>query len=198
MTKEEISFFDRVSETWDDDEVLSTPAKVREILGMLNIKEGDRILDLGTGTGVLLPYLTAKIGKTGKITAVDISEGMLRRARAKFGSVENVEFCLLDFENEEISGEFDYIFLYCVFPHLHSPATTLSRLRDSNLRPGGKIVVAFPSNEEYINNIHREKKAKSDLLPSAPVLASRLNSDGLHAEVLRYDPEAYVVSISRD
>lgn len=197
MNKEEVDFFDRLAPEWDHNEVMSTPEKVGDILSYCGLKEGDRVLDLGTGTGVLIPFLSMLIGPSGHLLAVDYSSGMLAEARKKFGAVPNVDFKKLDFENEEVPGVYDLIILYCVYPHLHHPETTLRRLADHNLSEGGRIIVAFPSDENFINNIHRERKAESDLLPPATVLASRLSAWGLPSEVRAYDTEHYVVEISR-
>lgn len=195
MTKEEINFFDKLSESWDENEKLSTPEKVSEILSGLGIKEGMEILDLGTGTGVLLPTLSGLVGDTGRVLAVDISEGMLRKAKTKFETLKNVEFAKIDFEEEELRGRFDLIMLYCVYPHLHHPRKTLTRLMDKNLKPSGRIIVAFPTDEKFINHIHEENKAESDMLPSAYELSSLFNEWGLKAEVLRYDPGHYLIGI---
>lgn len=196
MTTEEILFFDRLSATWDDNEVLSTPDKIQEILAGVDINEGMDILDLGTGTGVLTPYLSAAVGEEGSILALDISEGMLAKARDKFGHLDNVTFAKQDFEKEEIEGRYDLIFLYCVYPHLHTPRQTLARLAGNNLKPEGKIIIAFPSDESFINNIHKEKKAESALLPPAPVLSSRFKDWGLLSRVARYDTGHYIIEVS--
>lgn len=197
MTPEEIQFFDSLAERWDDNEVLSTPQKVSDILSRIGIREGMDILDLGTGTGVLLPFLSRITGTGGKIKAIDISEGMLGKARAKFGHLENVDFERKDFEKEQIEGKYDFIILYCVYPHLHTPRETLERLAAANLRPSGKIIIAFPSDENFINNIHKEKKAESDLLPPAPVLSSLLREWGFNSIVEAYGPDIYIVTAQR-
>lgn len=191
-------FFDNLAPIWDDNEVLSTPQKVREILGYMNLKPDHSVLDLGTGTGVLLPFIAEKIGEKGRITAVDYSEGMLNKAKLKFRSLTPVpEFLNLDFENENIVGDYDRIILYCVYPHLHTPVETLKWLMTVNLRPGGKLFIAFPCGADFINNIHGERHSESDLLPSPEVLASRLKSSGLPASVVADSPEAYVIEITR-
>lgn len=195
MTPEEILFFDKLSATWDANEVLSTPQRVRDILSLLWIKPGDRILDLGTGTGVLLPYLQELVGPNGEITAVDISEGMLGKAMEKYGEMENVRFLKLDFEKESLDGLYDVILLYCVYPHLHSPEATLTQLATRNLAEKGRIFIIFPSDEKFINSIHRDRKAESDILPPAAELASRINGPALTANVLAYGEDRYIVEV---
>ncbi|MCH5231281.1 MAG: class I SAM-dependent methyltransferase [Muribaculaceae bacterium] len=195
MTTEEVQFFDKLAVTWDNDEILSTPEKIRGILSLIGIQEGMSVLDLGTGTGVLIPYLSTMVSDKGNVVALDISEGMLRRAIEKYSHLKNVSFIKKDFENEEIEGKYDLIMLYCVYPHLHFPEQTLKKLVSSNLKAGGRIIIAFPSDENFINNIHKDRKAESDLLPSATSLSHQLNEWGLSSSVIKYDDGHYVVEI---
>lgn len=191
------NFFNNLAPSWDANETLSTPEKINQILDLLNINKGEAILDLGTGTGVLLPYLAQRVGERGKITAVDYSEGMLNQAKKKFtGLCPEPEFLNLDFENENIDGEFDKIILYCVYPHLHTPVETLKWLKKVNLKKGGNIVVAFPCSEGFINNIHKEKHSESDKLLPPDQLAHFFNNNGLDATVLSDSEESYVIAIS--
>lgn len=195
---DEAAFFDKIAPTWDDNEVLSTPEKVNFILDQMDISEGQAVLDLGTGTGVLLPYLAERIGENGKITAVDYSEGMLQRARQKFSNLKPVpEFLKMDFENETIPGEYDRILLYCVYPHLHTPIDTLKWLLKVNLKDNGLISIAFPSGPEFINNIHRERHSESDFLPSASDLADFFKLNGLKAEAISETENSYVIIIRK-
>lgn len=193
---DERSFFDRIAPSWDQNEVLSTEEKVNHILDIVDLKEGDSVLDLGTGTGVLLPHIAKKIGLNGRITAVDYSSGMLEQAIKKFSYLNPLpEFLNMDFETETISGEYDKIILYCVYPHLHTPVDTLKWLRKVNLKEKGEIIIAFPCSPEFINNIHREKHSESDKLLPASELASNLRKNGLEAYVLEETENAYVISI---
>lgn len=195
---DERSFFDKLAPVWDDNEIRSTPRRINKILDLIGIEKGFRVLDLGTGTGVLLPYLAERVGKKGKITAVDYSEGMLLRAKEKFsGLYPKPEFLNKDFETENLEGEYDRILLYCVYPHLHTPYDTLKWLRSVNLAYGGIIVIAFPNNEEFVNSIHKERHSESDLLPPAHELAQRLRNEGLNAEVASADEDSYVINISK-
>ncbi len=193
MKQEEIDFFNRMAPHWDESEVNSTPERIDAILSLMDWHAGMHVLDLGTGTGVLIPYLT---GRGASVTAVDASDGMLARARMKYGGMCDVEFLMSDFENEPLCGRFDRVMLYCVYPHLHHPEATLCSLFKNNVTDDGDVIIAFPSDERYINNIHSERKAESDMLPPASVLAQRICSWGMQAEVLAADCDAYVVRVS--
>lgn len=191
-------FFDNLAPVWDENEVLSTPNKVNLILDYMKIEPGQEILDLGTGTGILLPYLANRIGEDGKITAVDYSEGMLKRAIEKFSNLRPTpEFLKLDFENETIPGEYDHIILYCVYPHLHFPIDTLKWLLKVNLKEKGELHIAFPCSPDYINNIHKERHSESDILPTASELADFINKNGMNADVILENENAYLVRIKK-
>lgn len=196
MDRHDVKFFDNIAPSWDASEVRSTPSAVSDILKIIGVCSGSKVLDLGTGTGVLLPYLSNAVGEEGIILAVDASTGMLKEAKRKFGNLKNVRFQCADFEETCIDGKYDLIMMYCVYPHLNYPAKTLTRLVKENLVPGGRIVIAFPNDEQFVNAIHKEKKAPSDMLPSAPELARDLCQDGLRAGVMAYDKNRYIVRIS--
>lgn len=195
MTDSEVEFFDRLAPSWDANEVRSTPERVRSILSRLPLRSGMSVLDLGTGTGVLIPYLYEIVGSDGHITAIDLSEGMLSIARAKYHHLPNVTFLRLDFEEEQLPGRYDMVMLYCVYPHLHSPAETLRWLFRMNVNPGGVIVIAFPSDEKFINDIHHERKSESDHLPPAHLLSSMIADWGFETVVVAASEDEYIIEV---
>ena len=192
-------FFDKLAPSWDKNETLSIPSKINHILDYFDLRPGQSVLDLGTGTGVLLPFVAQRIGPTGNITAVDYSSGMIKKAIEKFsGIVPAPLFLNIDFEKDNINGEFDRIILYCVYPHLHSPYETLKWLEKVNLKNKGEIFIAFPSDEVFINNIHKERHSEGDLLPNAEDLSRVLSDQGLKSRVVSYSPQEYIVAISKN
>lgn len=196
---DERQFFDKLAPSWDDNEVLSTPDKINNVLDYIDIRNGMSVLDLGTGTGVLLPYIAERVGPTGRITAIDYSKGMLGRAKAKYsGLIPRPKFVNLDFEKENIFEKYDRIILYCVYPHLHTPFETLEWMKTVNLTQNGIITVAFPTGPDFINNVHREKHSESDILPPASVLAAEMRLYRLDARVAREDENAYIINIYKD
>jgi ArsR family transcriptional regulator len=82
-----------------------------------NIKEGDVVLDLGSGAGFDAFLAVKKVGDTGRVIGVDMTEEMIDRARNladKYG-FKNVEFRLGDIENLPVENEsIDIIISNCV------------------------------------------------------------------------------------
>ena len=81
------------------------------------IKEGDVILDLGSGAGFDCFLASKKAGKTGKVIGVDMTEEMVNKAKglAKKNGYANVEFRLGDIEDLPVeSGTIDVIISNCV------------------------------------------------------------------------------------
>ena len=171
-------------------------AKIRHILEMAGLKLGDHVLDIGTGTGVLIPYIEETIDPEGAIDAVDISEGMLKVAALKYGHFANVRFLNLDAEQDIIDDSYDVITLYCMYPHLERPLETLRWLVKINLNPGGRLVIAFPESRNAINGIHRHNDGSvhSDKLVEGKEFAEWLEAGGLN--VLKYvDSDDYYITI---
>lgn len=196
MIAQELKFFDMMAARWDGRETMSSPDKVREILQLIMISKGDDVLDLGTGTGVLLPELCRLVTESGSVTAVDLSSRMLVEARRKSENLSpRPELIYADFENDILTGLYDHILMYCVYPHIEQPVRTLRKLRSCNLKPGGKISIAFPCSADVINNIHGHNPVDSNRLQPPVLLAEFLNRNNLPAEVIADTQHIYIVSI---
>jgi arsenite methyltransferase len=84
---------------------------------LASLKEGERVLDLGSGAGFDCFLAAKKVGKTGKVIGVDMTPEMLEKARAnaKKGKYENVEFRLGEIENLPVAdNSVDVIISNCV------------------------------------------------------------------------------------
>ena len=96
----QVSFFNSIAKDWDSISKVDE-SKINYLLSQIDIQENDSILDVGTGTGVLIPFLS-KLNSKGNIKAVDMSCNMLDIARKKFKDIDNVEFALLNIEKDEL------------------------------------------------------------------------------------------------
>jgi len=84
---------------------------------LASLKEGERVLDLGSGAGFDCFLAAKKVGKQGKVIGVDMTPEMLDKARAnaKKGKYTNVEFRLGEIENLPVAdASIDVIISNCV------------------------------------------------------------------------------------
>ena len=86
----EKEFFNSIAEEWDKITKVNEE-KINFLLSRIHIQEGDKVLDIGTGTGVLIPFIRG-FNKMGEINALDVSEGMLCKAKEKYSNLPNIKF----------------------------------------------------------------------------------------------------------
>ena len=114
----------------------------RKAVNRLELKPGDSVLEVGCGTGRNLLYLVQAVGAQGQVYAVDLSEGMLEKARklsaeAKWHNVRLIHADATDLSLPEQVDGVIFSLSYAVIPR-HREA--LKRAWEQ-LRPGGYVVI---------------------------------------------------------
>lgn len=124
-----------------------------------SIKEGDTVLDLGSGAGFDCFLASKKVGKNGKVIGLDMTEEMISKARilAKEHGYSNVEFKLGDIEKMPLeNSSVDVIISNCVI-NLAPDKSKVFKEAYRVLKNGGKmyvsdIVLLGKLSEEQLNN----------------------------------------------
>jgi ubiquinone/menaquinone biosynthesis C-methylase UbiE len=117
----------------------------RRAVALTDLKKGQRVLDVGTGSGIAARYAAAAVGMPGRVIGIDLSEGMVRSARqaAREKGLSNVEFCRMDAEALDLpSHSFDAVISLCApahFPNLQKALAEMTRV----LTPGQHLTVAI-------------------------------------------------------
>ena len=89
------ALYDRTARYYDLASALYTITGIErrrsQLIKAMRLPIGGTVIDLGTGTGVNLQRLADAVGDDGRVIGVDLSPGMLARARAKTGHLSHVE-----------------------------------------------------------------------------------------------------------
>ncbi|MGW1957102.1 class I SAM-dependent methyltransferase [Streptomyces sp. NPDC001920] len=109
----------------------------------LGLREGDRVLDAGCGTGRALPPLRAAVGPSGVVLGADITEAMLEAA-VRAGRDADGQLLLADVAALPLRSEsLDAVFAAGLVAHLPRPADGLRELARV-VRPGGTLALFHP------------------------------------------------------
>lgn len=117
--------------------------KPQELVGKLELKPGMSVVDLGTGVGYMLPYLSAAVGPSGRVVAEDIHQDFLDQARANATRqrLANVGFVLGSERDPGLRPESaDLILVLDAYHHFDYPGAMLAKL-GAALRPGGRLAI---------------------------------------------------------
>lgn len=140
MTRD-LRYWDRVSgKPAEMVEKLSTQQAFRHLIRTtLTLRPGDRVLDLGCGTGAYLSTLRDAVGPDGHVLGIDYSPKMLAKAAARAAAWDNVEVRQTDATTVALEpGTYDAVLAsFSISATQDVPATVANVHRA--LRPGGRL-----------------------------------------------------------
>jgi SAM-dependent methyltransferase len=110
---------------------------------LLAVSEGASVLDVGCGLGEVCADLVKFVGESDTVVGVDLSEGLITRARQQWGTLP-IRFEVGDAESLRFEdASFDVVWSERVVQHLSRPLTAITELARV-LRPGGRALVSDP------------------------------------------------------
>ncbi|MEU6009762.1 class I SAM-dependent methyltransferase [Streptomyces sp. NPDC047453] len=168
-------FFTARAADWDSRFPDDGPAYAAAI-AELGLREGDRVLDAGCGTGRALPPLRAAVGAPGIVVGADLTWAMLEAA-VRAGRDQEGLLLLADVGALPlVSGSFDAVFAAGLIAHLPHPSENLSELRRV-VRPGGTLALFHPIGRAALA-ARQGRQITPDDLRSEPNLRSLLSRSG--------------------
>jgi ubiquinone/menaquinone biosynthesis C-methylase UbiE len=175
------AYFNAVADTWD--QMYATPqlmSFLEKFVPTFGLQLGQRVLDVGTGTGILIPFLSSAVGSPGLITAIDYAENMVKICKLKYMHLNNVTILRQDVENLDLpSASFDAVICFGLFPHLDHRVKVLMNLYRV-LKRGGRLIIAHALSSAEIR-IHHHCTASavaSDVLPEESEMRQLLQTAG--------------------
>jgi ubiquinone/menaquinone biosynthesis C-methylase UbiE len=156
-----------------------------QVLKALELREGERVIDIGCGPGLLAHEMAASVGRDGCVCGIDISEDMLALSRERCAEQNSAKFQMAeatDLPHPEDS--FDAAVSTQVYEYVADVPAALSELWRVT-RPGGRVVIIDTDYGSLV--IHTENQARTErvvqawddhfLHPGLPRILSRLLRD---------------------
>jgi len=136
------------------------PARLKATVQASGLRPGEKVLDVGTGTGILIPYILKY--RPSEIHACDIAEKMLVRVKQKFPRVITHLGDVSDLPLPDDS--LDVAFINGCFSNILDKSKSLNNLHRL-LRPQGRLVISHPLGRSFIVELKQHTPFHLDLLP---------------------------------
>lgn len=116
--------------------------QVDRVIETLKIQAGQKVADIGAGSGLFSRPLAKKLGAKGVVYAIDIDDGLLRHIdkTAREQSLSNIQTVLCAEDDPKIPEPVDLIVIIDTLHHIGNQGAYLKRLH-KYLKPSGRVAI---------------------------------------------------------
>ncbi len=160
--------------------------RTEQIVAAANLTASDRVLDVGTGIGVLIPHIQ-RFGVR-YIVGCDLSAAMLSEVQKRYPNVRLWCGDVVDTPRE--LGPFDVVFFNAVFGNMWNQRNALQSA-SAHLTPVGRIIISHPMGAAFAEQLRaNDPKMIPHSLPSKKVTAELIR--GLPLKVQCFSDEEHL------
>lgn len=186
MHENKKDFFNERADRWLDmfyrDETTGTYTKFDQefdrLFSLINLEQGDCVLDVGCGSGILVNYILPFIGQTGRLYELDYASKMIE-VNKKLHQDQRIDFLNTDLFDHHLNREScDVVICFSCFPHLGDKNQALAVISHI-LKTGGKLVISHFDSASDLNDHHRQyPEVMHDMLPSTEEMKGFMKNNG--------------------
>lgn len=187
-------FFENLAYEWDASQPPDRDLILKRLLAPLDhdIRQCDSVLEVGTGTGALIPILRQHHPTNG-LVSIDLAQHMLSKAKERAPGARLVQSDVhhLPFQ----ASSFNAVICHNSFPHFWQKPAALAEIRRI-LCLNGKLFILHDLSRERVNFIHQNAEnpvIHQDLLPSGRKLAGMLEKAGFSPVLVEDDQTHFIV-----
>jgi len=187
-------FFNQLAPDWD--QRFYTPElkeHLESLISDFHLRKESRVLDVGSGTGGLIPYILRNIGEQGSVWAIDFAEEMVRIGKEKFRHEPRANFQAAPVEALPFTDQFfDHVVCFGALPHFEDKGTAISEM-GRVLKTGGTLIIAHALGSQEIKNHHQgSSPVAEDCLPEEEEMIGLLTENGFRMTRLIDRPKYYL------
>jgi len=181
-------FFSRCAHLFDSPLPEGVPERLKRITASAKIAKGDKVLDVGTGTGILIPLIQAYDPE--KIFACDLSKGMLGRLKEKYAYAETILADARDLTLPDAS--IDVVFINACYSNIADKRATFANI-GRMMRSGGRMVISHPMGKSFIDFLKEKAPFPLDDFPGKSEAENLLEPYGFDIGKFFDEPELYIL-----
>ena len=192
MSKAHRDYFNRIAPEWN--EKMPDDPIFRDFLIRFGVSPGDRVMDIGAGTGRMTKYLIELVGDEGMVVCEDIAELMLEEGKHVLKWKEPHWLCDDVMALSIKEDTFDKVLCFSAFPHFKNPLLALKEIHRV-LRPGGRLLILHTCSSVELNEFHAsiDGIVSSDVLPNLLNLSLLLRQSNFILEETKENDDIYWV-----
>ncbi|MBA7623941.1 2-methoxy-6-polyprenyl-1,4-benzoquinol methylase [subsurface metagenome] len=188
INKTQKDLFNKTVDLFDPPLQKGVPERLEQIVAAAEISKGDWVLDIGTGTGILVPLIRKY--EPGKIFACDLVEAMLARLKEHYPYAETL---LGDARDLTLPDEsIDVVFMNAVYPNIVDKGAVFNNM-SRTLKTGGRMVISHPMGKSFIDKLRKGAPFPLDDFPEEPEAETLLAPYGLEITIFVDEPELYIL-----
>jgi SAM-dependent methyltransferase len=181
-------FFGSLIEVFDPPLPEGVPERLERIVASARIHKRDIVLDVGTGTGVLVPVIQAYGPK--RIVACDLSGDMLEHLKRKYPFVKTFTGDVRDMREGE--NTFDVVFINACYPNIVDKTGSMANIARM-MRAHGRLVISHPMGKRFIERLKEKSPFPLDAFPEKKEAKVFLDSFGFVLDTMIDEPEMYLL-----
>ena len=180
--------FDKLYQLFEPPLPEGVPERLEKIVANGNIAKGDTVLDVGSGTGILIPII--KKYKPGSIYACDLSRRMLQQLIKNYPYVKTIMADVRDLKLPK--GSIDVTFINACYPNIVDKAVAFSNI-SRMMKVKGRIVISHPPGKAFILSLKKGAPFPLDEFPEEPEAGALLKPFGFEIETFIDEPKLYIL-----
>lgn len=180
--------FDEIVHLFEPPLPEGVPERLEQIVAAAALSAGDVVLDVGSGTGILIPLVEQH--RPGHIYACDLSRKMLKKLRSNYTGVETI---LSDVRDLSLPAEsIDAVFINACYPNIADKAGAFANIARM-MKPGGRMVISHPLGKSFVDHLRETATYPLDDFPAKSEAKRLFAPYGFTITMLVDDPQVYIL-----
>jgi ubiquinone/menaquinone biosynthesis C-methylase UbiE len=184
-------FFSQRIHVFDPPLPEGVPNRLRQIVASGRIGKGSAVLDVGTGTGILIPLI--RTYEPAVIYACDLSDVMLRHLKNQYPYADTIAGDVRDLSLP--SGSIDVVFVNACYSNIVDKKASLRNI-GRMMKTGGRLVISHPMGKSFIDFLRKKSPFPLDDFPTKAEARTLFEPHGFKFISLRDASDLYILVLA--